>query len=302
MSRISFTDELPASSRSGEQFAKLKLKEGEKARIVLLETPEVVFQHQLYEPILENGRGVRKTLKSKDGKSTYEVWDEKFIKSFQCLGDEDTVSQNGVDVKNCPACLASTQYDRFKAPGPRYALNIVRYNTKNNTSEPTSPFGISVVVWIFGEQKFKQLRSYAKEGGYDLKKHDVILGPCQHEGFQKYEMLVAQEAVWLQSESNKKATMEAFQANRIEDLSPLIAQTLDRDVVQGYVDRVKRAWDVINGVVMNNTEAIIASADLPKAAASLADLGVSNDVDAPLPTGSVNETEDFDSLLKTLEL
>jgi len=293
MSRIQFTDEVSPVQRGGWDSAdKLHLKTGEKARVSLPEGPFRSYVHSLQEPVILNGRGVRVEKEGKNN-STFEVWDEKFVKSYQCLGDEETLFQSGVDVRNCPHCEASTSYDRFRGPTPRYAVNVVKYNTKAGSWDVTSPFNASVLVWVFGPQKFQQIRDFAT-AGFDLRKHDLLLGPCEREDFQKYNMLTAQEAAWAANAESKKRYEETLSSNRVEteQLARIIAQELSKDVVQGYVDRVKRAWDIVNGVSVNNTDAIL----------SAAEVGTPNFEPVPSPpaTGSVDGSTNFDELLSGL--
>lgn len=294
MARIQFTDEVsPASRGGGDIFPKLKLKVGEKARVALLEGPERVYVHQFYEPKILNGKGVLVEKKKRDG-GTFEAYDEAFVKSFQCLGDEETVFQSGVDVTHCPACKASTQFDRFRAPQPRYALNVVKYSTKPN-GDLADPFSVSVLVWVFGPQKFEQIRNLAKEG-YDLKKHDLVLGPCSHEDFQKYDMIVSNKADWTATEATQKLTLDTFRSNRTEDLSKVIAPELDSAMISSYVERIKQKWDIVNGNVVTPTEAVLAAAE---AVASTPD--VSFDV-APAGQSAEVSTSNFDDLLSGLNL
>lgn len=298
MSRISFMDDPLPSSRGGDIYPKFKLKNGERARLALLEGPFRSFVHQINEPVIvrENGvqKGVKVERKRKDG-GTFLVWDEVFVKSFQCFGQEDKLTQSGVDVSNCPACAASTQFDRFKAPQPRYALNAIRYATKGNSSDIQNPFQVSAVVWVFGPQKFDQLRSFAKLG-YKLDENDLIVGPCTHEDFQKYEMIVSPNpAVWKDNENTRALTTATFNENRVEDLAKVIAQEIDKDQAQQYIDRARRGWDIVNGIVVNDTEAILASAEVPSSTVNLSDsLAMFSPATAP------ENPMDFDALLGSL--
>jgi hypothetical protein len=293
MARIQFTDEVSPAQRGGEVFPKLKLKMGEKARVALLEGPEQTYVHQMYEPLIVDGRGV-KVQKERRDKSTYEAYDEKFLKSFQCLGDEETLFQSGADAKNCPACRASAQASYFKAPTPRYALNVIKYGLKPN-GDISSPYSPAVQVWVFGPQKFEEIRNIAKEG-FDLSKVDLVLGPCQHEDFQKYTMTVSNKAAWLENKDTEKTTMEAFRENRIEDLAKVIAPKLDADMIQGYVDRINHAWNVINGTVVSPTEAVIAASEFATNSTPAIDFGSTSTV------SDTSSAEDFGSLLDGLDI
>lgn len=260
MARVSYTAEVK-SANSGPSFPKLKLELNERARIVLLEEPDRQYMHQLYEPIIVDGKGVMVTKKRKD-ESTYETYDEKYVKHFLCIGDDEALEENGVDVRNCPACYASTQLDRFKAPQPRFAMNIIKYGTRPGTTEVTTPFQVSVLAWVFGNEKFSKLRTLALDG-WDLKTHDLNLGPCSNEGYQKYDIQISQQAAWLSNDETKQRTAETFKSNKLEDLSPLIAPKLESSVIQSYVDRVRKGWDIVNGTSMSNVQSILASAEVP---------------------------------------
>jgi hypothetical protein len=298
MGRISFTDEVSPAFNRGDSFPKLKLKTGDKARVCVLETPYEAFVHQLVEPVILDGKGVMEVRKRKD-QSTYEDWKDKFVASFQCLGDEETLFQQGVDVKNCPACEASTQFDRFRGPQPKYALNIIKYNTKAGSSEVQKPFGVSAEVWVFGAAKYAELRALVKEGNYDLKKHDLILGPCEHETYQKFNIMISQTAEWLADDARKSQTMETFKENRIEDndLSKAIAQVKDRAQVESLVNRVKRNWDIVNGVAISNTDQILAQAGSSNETPTL-----DNSTPAPTPSldDAAGESLSFEDLIGDL--
>jgi hypothetical protein len=293
MSRISFTDEVPASQRGGDVFPKLKLKMGEKARVALLEGPERVYVHQFYEPVIVDGKGVEVEKERRD-KSKYKAWDEKFLKMFQCLGDEGTLNESGADTKNCPACKASAQFDYFKAPAPRYALNVIKYTLKPN-GDIASPYAPSVQAWVFGPQKFEEIRNIAREG-FDLSKVDLVLGPCQHEDFQKYTMTVSNKAAWLESKETEKITKEVFTENRIDPLDKVVAAQLDSDIIQTYVDRISHAWGIIHGTVVSPTEAVIAASEFAANSTPSVDFGSSFSVSDEVPV------PDFGSLLDGIEI
>jgi hypothetical protein len=293
MSRISFTDELPASARSNELFPKLKLKMGEKARVALLEGPERVYVHQLYEPNIVDGKGV-KVKKERRDKSTYEAYDEKFLKMVQCLGDESTLDETGADAKNCPVCKASAQFSYIKAPTPRYALNVLKY-TLNQRGDVSTPFAPTVVAWVFGPQKFEEIRNIAKEG-FDLSKVDLVLGPCQHEDFQKYTMTVSNKAAWLENKDNEKTALAAFRENRFEDLPKIVANRVDADTLQTFVDRINHGWNIINGTVVSPTEAVIAASEFATNSSPAVDFGSTSSI------SDSTSVEDFGSLLDGLDL
>lgn len=297
MSRIEFTDDVSPALQRGNQFPKLKLKKDEKARICVLEAPEQVYVHELREPVLINGHGNRVVKKNRN-QDEYEDWEDKFIATFQCLGDEETMFQQGVDVKNCPACEASSSFDRFRPAVPKFGLNIIKYSTKPGTAEVTKTFAVTAELWTFGPAKYEEIRGLVKDGNYDLKTHDLILGPCSNELYQKFNIMVAQDAAWMATDETKKHTAEVFNENRVQDkdLPKAVAPLKDRAQVEALVNRVKRGWDAVNGVSMSNTDQILAAAG--------ADTSGPNLGTPPGPSVTVAEPEtssSFADLLGTLK-
>jgi hypothetical protein len=299
MARISFTADIKQHS-NGPSFPKLKLDKDESARIVCLEEPVREYVHTLEEPVIVNGRGEKKTYDRKDG-STYEKWLTKYVKHFLCVGDEGALEESGVDVVNCPACKASTQMDEIKPPKTRYAMNIIKYNVKPGTAEVTNTFGVNVIAWVFGDQQFGMIRKLALEG-WKLQEHDLILGPCTDAGYQKFSITPSQNvAAWMASDANKKHTKEVFGDNKTDDLTNLIAPSLDISVIKSSLERVQRGWDIVNGrSAASPVDSILASVETKSLTDSLSDLGDS--VKIPADPGSAQETDSLSNLLADLDL
>jgi|SRR5882724_2404242 len=293
MARVSFTADLPAS-RSRNSIPKLKLAQGETARVACLEFPIAEYRHTLEKPKILNGEAVMETKERKD-KSLYETNAMEFVSAFLCLGDEGTMEEVGVDVDNCPACFASTRSDEVKPPKPRYAMNVVKYNVKHGSSEVISPFGVTVIPWEFSEQTFKIIRKFALEG-YDLQKEDLILGPCTNEDFQKFEIMMSRTGAWLASETTKKTTLDTFEENKLplKDLQSLCGLAKEAKYIQQDLDAVHDRWNEINGVVPNAVDAKLNKAEAVKvsevSAAESADIETESDI-----------VLDFDNLLGSLQ-
>lgn len=293
MARVSFTADLPAS-RSRNSIPKLKLGHGEVARLACLELPIAEYRHTLEKPKILNGEAVMETRKRKD-ETTYETNSMEFVSQFLCLGDEGTMEEVGVDVDNCPACFASTRSDEVKPPKPRYAMNVVKYNTKSGTSELVSQFGITVIPWEFSEQTFKIIRKFALEG-YDLQKEDLVLGPCTNEDFQKYEMMMSRTGAWLASETTKKTTLDAFEEGKVplKDLQALCGMPKESKYIQQDLDAIHDRWNELNGVKVNAVDAAINKAE----SISVPDVSTSTDTNEDAAADIVL---DFDNLLGSLQ-
>jgi hypothetical protein len=159
----------------------------------------------------------------------------------------------------------------------------------------SSPYSPAVQVWVFGPQKFEEIRNIAKEG-FDLSKVDLVLGPCQHEDFQKYTMTASLKAAWLESAETTKITKEAFAENRIEDLAKVVAPKLDSDNIYTYVERISHAWGIIHGTVVSPTEAVIAASEFAANTTPAVDFGSTS-----LSVPDAATVTDFGDLLNGLD-
>lgn len=297
MPRITFTAEV-GPAKSGSAFPKLKLADGETARIVCLEEPVMAYVHTLEKPQIRNGQAVMEEKKRKDG-SSYTKNAMKYVSSFLCLGDDDVMSERGVDPDNCPACKASTRSDEVKAPKPKYAMNILRYTTKPGSPEPASPFNVQVEAWVFSNQQFSQIRKLALEG-WKLQEHDLVLGPCQDETYQRFEIVLSQRAAWMESDDNKKRSLTTFKENKAsaEDLEVLCARRVERKYIEQDLEQVHEAWLQLSGVPTGPVDRILQTAD----SVQIGDAVSSSKVESSVTSPSASDlTLDFDALMSGLE-
>jgi hypothetical protein len=298
MPRISFTQEV-GPSKSASSFPKLKLGMGETARVVCLEEPVMAYVHTLEKPQIRNGVAVMETKKRKDGQE-YTKNAMKYVSSFLCLGDADVMAERGVDPDNCPACKASTRSDEVKAPKPKYAMNVLRYATRGNQGELASQFNVSVEAWVFSNQQYSQLRKLALEG-WKLQEHDLILGPCQDETYQRFEIVLSQQAHWMASEDNKKRSLATFKENKASDdeLETLCARKVERKYIEQDLEQVHDAWLQLNGVAAGPVDKILQTTD----SVQLPEDSIANfDTPATATTFSKSASVelDFDALMEGL--
>lgn len=298
MPRITFTTEV-GPAKSGSAFPKLRLADGETARIVCLEEPVMAYVHTLEKPQIRNGQAVMEEKKRKDG-TPYTKNAMKYVSSFLCLGDDDVMSERGVDPDNCPACKASTRSDEVKAPKPKYAMNVLRYTTKPGSPEPSSPFNVQVEAWVFSNQQFSAIRKLALEG-WKLQEHDLVLGPCQDETYQRFEIVLSQRAAWMESEDNKKRSVNTFKENKAaaEELETLCARRVERRFIEQDLEQVHEAWLQLSGVPSGPVDKILQTADTVDVSSEVAS-SVSTPSNAASPSSSTDLTLDFDALMDGL--
>ncbi len=246
MPRVTFEPENKAATVNFD-FPKLKLKKGEKARVLVgLEDPLVEYVHTLRKPVIVNGVPKMVTRERKNG-DTFQTNQLDFISRPICLGDGSVLQADGSDPKNCPMCKLAKEYpDYTTAPQRRYAMHVIRYRTKAGSEQVAIPFSVEVLVWSFTDQIFNKLVDLKTEWG-DLRKHDLILGPCSDETFQKFDISPSQKAEWLADEDRKKLTVLTFRENQIPDLTIATGSAKQRSWVDQDIQQIMEAWAQVNG-------------------------------------------------------
>lgn len=243
MPQIDWTPEFKRTTNV--EFDRLKLKVGERARIVCLEKPTFTWVHTVRAPKIVDGRATKVTKKRKDG-TEYADWDMEFVSRPQCLGDHATIDVDGIDPANCPLCARAKVSEEIAPPERRFAMNIIKYNTKNDGTV-VSPFGCSSQVWTFTESVFNKLYSVAQEHG-GLVGKDLILGPCQPpELFQKFDILAGGKNIWETDDRIKDMVVETHKNNRVEDLEAACGRKVEVKWLKADVEKVADKWRVAHG-------------------------------------------------------
>ncbi|WNN95049.1 single-stranded DNA binding protein [Microbacterium phage Magritte] len=244
MGRVAFTSENKKSTNNFD-FPKLKLTQGEKARIVVgLEDPVVEYVHTLRKPQIVNGTPQMETLKRRDG-SEYQGYKKDFVGTPLCEGREEVLDDKGLDKDQCPMCaLAAENSDYTDAPRRRYAMHVMRYRTKGNTDQVATPFSVELVVWSFTDKIFAKLVDIRNdiEGG-DLRKHDIVLGPCTNPTFQQFDITPSlKKAEWMADKERGKIFAETWKENQIPDLTIAIGNRKKEEWIKQDIETIREAW------------------------------------------------------------
>lgn len=247
LGRVSFTEENVKTS--GLDFPKLKLQAvGEYARILCLEEPVGAYVHNLRKVKIVNGRPQTTLVERKDGTKV-----EDFVKDFVgqplCLGDMGTLAERGSDPAHCPACAEAARGDMVEAPRRRFAMHVIRYQTKPNSAEILLPFQVQCVVWAFTDNVFTKLVTIRKEVQPDeLSQHDLTLGPLQPPvNFQKFDIGVSMKAEWLASEKQRDLVLATYQQQQCPDLEAMIGRRVQARYMEEDIQVVRDSWQVANG-------------------------------------------------------
>lgn len=291
------------------EFNRLKLKVGEKARIVCLEKPTFTWVHTMRAPKVVDGLANKVMKKRKDG-TEYADWDMDFIGRPQCLGDLATIAEDGMDPVNCPVCARAKESEECAPPERRFAMNIIRYNTKAD-GNLVSPFGCSSLVWTFTENNFNKLLDLAQEhaetGGIVGK--DLILGPCQPpENYQKFDLAVGAKNVWESDENVKKTVIETHNQNRVEDLEAACGRRAELRWLKEDVEKIRQRWRIAHGEapsrdgVDEQAQVATLKSELDNLLAPPAAEPAAEPAVQPAPAAAKPAPNDFASLLADLKI
>ncbi len=243
MPQIDWTPEFKRTTSL--EFDRLKLKVGERARIVLMEKPSFTWVHTLRAPKIVDGQASKEIKKRKDG-TEFADWSMDFIGRPQCLGDHGIIGDEGMDAKNCPICARAKDSEEVAAPERRFAMNVIKYNTKGDGSL-VNPFGCSSQVWTFTEGIFNKLYDIAQEHG-GLVGRDLILGPCQPpEAFQKFDITAGAKNLWEADDKIKSIVTETHQSNRVEDLEAACGRKAEVRWLKEDLKKIAERWAIAHG-------------------------------------------------------
>ena len=252
MGRTTFTPE--NKSRSASQFPKFKLEFNEVARVVLIE-PEAwrEFIHELKMPQVADGKPVFVTKVRKDG-SEYEEQQMDFVGRYLCFGNEETVETEGADPENCPMCEASVENaGRINRPTPRYAVQLLRYGTKQGTVQIRKPFTTELFVWSYTPRINDRLIDLA-EKWKSLQDHDLELGPCKSADYQNFDISVLPDAGWQESDEYRKLALETLKENKVSEETHQAAcgRKGQRSFVVADIAKILERWKVVDNPVEVN--------------------------------------------------
>jgi hypothetical protein len=307
MPQIDWTPEHKRTSSL--EFDRLKLKVNERARIVLLEKPSFTWVHTLRAPKISEGRASKVIKKRKDG-SEFADWDMDFIGRPQCIGDPSAIDADGLDPQRCPVCARAKDSEETAAPERRFAINVIKYNTRAD-GQVVTPFGCASQVWTFTENIFNKLYEIAQEYG-GLVGRDLLLGPCQvPEAFQKFDITAGAKNLWESSEDIKKIVVETHQQNRIEDLDAACGRRVEARWLKDDVEKIAKRWRIAHGV-SSDTDKVSEKADMSSLKSELDNLlAAAPATPEPVPvqadekpreSGGGEDPADFSKLLQDLKL
>lgn len=290
------TFETKNKTTAAADFPKFKLAKNERARVAILENPQFGYVHDLRKPKIVNGKAEMRVVERKDG-TTFPAPVMEFVSRSRCTGDEDVLSDGAIDPKNCSICaLAKENSAMADAPKRRFALHVVKYNTKPGTFDLVDgPFSVQIQVWPFTDMVFNKMIEINSIVG-SLQSHDLLLGPCTDPVFQKFDINYAMDAIWTSDAAYKETTLSSLKSNRAADLMYFVGRTTEQRYIDKNIEDVREAHRALNG---RGDEPQLNASELPSLSK---DLGSLLD-ETPAPAKTEDKKEEpataggFDSLL-----
>jgi hypothetical protein len=251
MPRTTFTADNKAKSNRLD-YPVLKLAKGEHARVVVMEVdPITEFVHNIEAPILDDqGRPVMETRNY--SKSSREVMSKSFVGRHKCFGRFEVLREKQIDPEVCPTCKAAKDGEGIEPPTQRFVVHVFQYATKPGTFTAQEPLSGKLVAWALSSKRWNELVDMAVEHGEpdkprDIRTIDLLLGPCENEGWQKYEIKAGAKCRWMADKVAQKFVSEVYRNNRAQDLTPLIAPEVSLEQARSDIRAVQAKYDVLNG-------------------------------------------------------
>jgi hypothetical protein len=252
-------------------YPKLTLDKGERGRVNIIEpAPIVEYVHTLRAPKIVNGKPVINMVPGRDGGDPTPQTEMDFIGRPLCLGDPETLKEKGMDPERCPICEASKLSDAVRSPERRFAIHVVRYQLKQGEFDVSEPFGAQIVAWVFPDKIFNTLIEYKKDWQESpdekapLRKHDLLLGPCENKQFQKFDIRPSTSpAEWIRTKERQVYVAELYQKNQTPYLESLIGRRLERARLMEDLDKVlARNRVAFGGAPATAVEETVSSIDM----------------------------------------
>jgi hypothetical protein len=297
MPKVGFLSENKVAQN--DSIPTLKLKHGERALIVCIEPePTSEYVHTLRAPAIgPDGRVIKEEKEKKNG-DTYLTPKMDFFGQHLCFGDFDVLADKGVDPANCPSCRAADEGTGVELAKPYYAMHVIRYALQPNSWQVREPYSVELIPWKFAANRFNTLVDLALDAG-DLRKHDLKLGPCTNDGFQKYDIQISvKDGEWMANPARKSLTLETYKSNQLPDLSAVIGRRIDKPRVIDDIKRVLERFAEAN----NASTAPAVEAPVHTAAAATQEIATTLDDLATVPAEAASSGEDisFDELMSGL--
>lgn len=282
--RLSFSED--NVKKNPFDFPKLKLAKGETARLTIVEDPVSEYVHSIQKPILDDATGalVMTTKEKKDG-TEYQVEKLTFVSNPICLGDREVLDAEGLDPENCPVCKRASEGGRGYYPKRRFAMHVIRTNTKPGTFDPNGT-GQQLLIWAFTDLIFNKLVEINNEFG--LADHDLKLGPCTDANFQKADLSAARDTV-VDADARKNVFNDTTKA---EDATIFCGNRKSRARIEEDLAQVDAVYDRAKGV--EESAALHTTESLSKGLSAI----ISDDEDTAngVPTVSAEEVAPASSL------
>jgi len=247
MAQITF--ETKSRIQAAATFPKLKLAKNERARVAIIENPQFGWVHNLNTPKIVDNQVQYKFVERKDGTS-HEVPVMQWVGTHRCKGEDEIITGEGrgLDVKHCTLCAATKDNpSRFEAPKRRFALHVVKYNTKPGGYDLVDGhYSVNIFVWAFSEFLYDKLIGINSVVG-SLQNHDLLLGPCTDATYQKFDVNYALDAAWQISDEYKRITVETLKANRADDLMAYVARDSEQKWIDKDIETVNEGYDFLQG-------------------------------------------------------
>lgn len=210
MPKGSITDEF-VSNAEVPPFDKLKLDEGEKARLAIpdLTLLWIEWVHTMRAPVLDEAGNPIPTQTAGKGGKVRAGWATDFVGAFKCFGRDEVLRRDRIDPERCPGCRAAAAGVRDMEPERRFALPVIRYDTMNKgTTQLRTPPGAKILIWTLTQKMYdklmdqrpgiRELLEIPEGEEVTLKQADIVV-LCESKDFQRLTFQAPMRPAWKHS-------------------------------------------------------------------------------------------------------
>lgn len=238
LSEISLEEDRPS-------FEKFDVPKNEKARILVPTTQAAIhYVHVFHSDTPE--------MVEFNGKMKPEWSRDSYAGSFICTGNAKTVAKNTRygDPENCAACKAMHEGgpQLVEMPKKNYAINVIKYSTKQRDNLKLRSKNVEVLVWKHGDdKKIAPIITASKQT--DISQVDFLVADDEGSIYKKWSVQPALDGALYTKDKelgdNVKAAMEEL--HDADTLTRACGRDLSKEELEAEVNMLFSQFNSANG-------------------------------------------------------
>lgn len=242
-------------------FEKFDVPKNEKARILVPSTKAAVhYVHVFHSDTPE--------MVEQNGKMKPEWSRDSYAGSFICTGNPKTVAKNTRygDPDNCPACKAMHDggAQLVEMPKKNYALNVIKYSTKQRDNLKLRSKNVEVLVWKHGDdKKIAPIITASKQ--MEIDKVDFLIADDEGSMYKKWSIQPALDGALYTKDQELNANVKAAlkELHDADTLTRACGRALSVEELEAEVKMLFNQYNSANGTSSGGSSATVTGGNTP---------------------------------------